>query len=304
MDFPANPTLNQIYTFNGRTWQWNGIGWQIVAGSLSFPDGTAAAPGVAFTSDIDTGFRRTGSGAVAVVSDGVDHVQFLKHGGTPATSAVLTIPTKFIPEWASGTYSGNWGITTFLNSAGTLTGGIIYYGEKYTEVLSNYGRVIGGNTYVDYLGIGEGESGGAINYPHYIYFDTSRPDGNGTRRRMQFDQNGLLRTNYHDYPGLASNVNSSTLGPAFFCRAWVNFNGTGTVAIRASGNVSSISDLGVGYYRANFATSLPLDGAVTTGADAYAVGSVFTPNYAEVYTYNASNSGLEDTSYISAAIFR
>jgi hypothetical protein len=41
------------------------------------------------------------------------------------------------------------------------------------------------------------------------------------------------------------------------CRAWVNFNGTGTVAIRASNNVSSITDLGVGLYQINFATSMP-----------------------------------------------
>lgn len=38
--------------------------------------------------------------------------------------------------------------------------------------------------------------------------------------------------------------------------AWVNFNGTGTVSIRASGNVSSITDHGVGDYTANFTTSL------------------------------------------------
>lgn len=41
------------------------------------------------------------------------------------------------------------------------------------------------------------------------------------------------------------------------CRAWVNFNGTGTVAIRASGNVSSITDNGVGQYRVNFTTAMP-----------------------------------------------
>ena len=41
------------------------------------------------------------------------------------------------------------------------------------------------------------------------------------------------------------------------CRAWVNFNGTGTVAIRASGNVSSITDNGVGDYRVNFTTAMP-----------------------------------------------
>jgi hypothetical protein len=40
-------------------------------------------------------------------------------------------------------------------------------------------------------------------------------------------------------------------------RAWVNFNGTGTVAIRASNNVSSITDNGTGDYTVNFTTSMP-----------------------------------------------
>lgn len=39
-------------------------------------------------------------------------------------------------------------------------------------------------------------------------------------------------------------------------KAWVNFNGTGTVAIRASFNVSSITDNGTGDYTVNFATAL------------------------------------------------
>lgn len=44
---------------------------------------------------------------------------------------------------------------------------------------------------------------------------------------------------------------------AYGCRAWVNFNGTGTVAIRDSGNVSSITDNGTGNYTANFTTDMP-----------------------------------------------
>lgn len=43
----------------------------------------------------------------------------------------------------------------------------------------------------------------------------------------------------------------------FTARAWVNFNGTGTVAIRASGNVSSITDHGAGDYTVNFASAMP-----------------------------------------------
>ena len=43
------------------------------------------------------------------------------------------------------------------------------------------------------------------------------------------------------------------------CRAWVNFDGTGTVAIRAAYNVSSITDNGGsgGDYTVNFATAMP-----------------------------------------------
>jgi hypothetical protein len=48
-----------------------------------------------------------------------------------------------------------------------------------------------------------------------------------------------------------------SVAQAFGCRAWVNFNGTGTVAIRASGNVTSITDNGVGDYTVNFTTAMP-----------------------------------------------
>ena len=45
--------------------------------------------------------------------------------------------------------------------------------------------------------------------------------------------------------------------PSYTCRAWVNFNGTGTVAIREDGNVSSITDNGTGDYTVNFTTAMP-----------------------------------------------
>ena len=51
--------------------------------------------------------------------------------------------------------------------------------------------------------------------------------------------------------------NLQTTGGAglYPARAWVNFNGTGTIAIRADGNVSSISDLGTGATRVNFTSA-------------------------------------------------
>lgn len=56
--------------------------------------------------------------------------------------------------------------------------------------------------------------------------------------------------------GLMSAFNKTGTASMFACRAWVNFDGTGTVAIRASGNVSSITDNGVGNYNINFTTQM------------------------------------------------
>ena len=58
---------------------------------------------------------------------------------------------------------------------------------------------------------------------------------------------------------LGSSVLATPSGsaPSYTCRAWVNFNGTGTVAIRESGNVSSITDNGTGDYTVNFTTAMP-----------------------------------------------
>ena len=40
------------------------------------------------------------------------------------------------------------------------------------------------------------------------------------------------------------------------CKAWVNFDGTGTVAIKSSYNVSSITDNGTGLYEVNFTIAM------------------------------------------------
>lgn len=53
------------------------------------------------------------------------------------------------------------------------------------------------------------------------------------------------------------NSGYGSVATAYGCRAWVNFNGQSTVAIRASGNVTSITDNGTGDYTVNFTTAMP-----------------------------------------------
>ncbi len=57
----------------------------------------------------------------------------------------------------------------------------------------------------------------------------------------------------------------------YTAKAWVNFNGTSTVAIRASGNVSSITDNGTGDYTINFTTAFADDNYAAMGCYQYAV---------------------------------
>jgi len=103
-------------------------------------------------------------------------------------------------------------------------------------------------------------------------------------------------------------------------KAWVNFNGTGTVGIRASFNVSSITDNGTGDYTVNFATALVdanyslsmnghrgdaasglgMFGVLGTTGNAY---TSLTASSSRIATGNTSGT-LIDWVTVSVAIFR
>lgn len=99
------------------------------------------------------------------------------------------------------------------------------------------------------------------------------------------------------------------------CRAWVNFNGTGTVAIRAAGNVSSITDNGVGDYTVNFTTAMPDANYAPIFGGNYntAIGrdnnigvrsNVPPTNSSLRINVFEPNTGLIDSTFLNVAIFR
>ena len=61
-------------------------------------------------------------------------------------------------------------------------------------------------------------------------------------------------------------LNATGTAPIYACRAWVNFNGTGTVAIGGSGNVSSIIDNGTGDYSIIPLIPLPTNNMAISGS--------------------------------------
>ena len=120
-------------------------------------------------------------------------------------------------------------------------------------------------------------------------------------------------------------VQSTTSNPPIFknsggdvagtlCRAWVNFNGTGTVAIRSSFNVSSITDNGTGDYTVNFTNAMTNANYAITGSS----GGAFNTSNGAVYDYDhvtakttsacriatlTTAGSVADTPQISVAIF-
>lgn len=95
-------------------------------------------------------------------------------------------------------------------------------------------------------------------------------------------------------------------------KAWVNFNGTGTVAIRASFNVSSITDAGTGTYNVNFTTAMPdanyaIAGCMdnSSGQNAFVMKNVSVTNTTTVaYVYSAVPGAAVDSVFCTFVFFR
>jgi hypothetical protein len=136
---------------------------------------------------------------------------------------------------------------------------------------------------------------------------------------IDFAEGGAATGQFDSSGNFKFNSGYGSVATAYGCRAWVNFDGTGTPAIRASGNVSSITDNGTGDYTVNFTNAMPDvnyavvgSSAVTTGGGGYrwlAVGSGQASDFSMTTTsirvqtvYDATNR--TDAEFAAVAIFR
>lgn len=127
-------------------------------------------------------------------------------------------------------------------------------------------------------------------------------------------QEGTNNTNAITPLRMREGFNASGTAPVYACRAWVNFNGTGTVSIRASGNVSSITDRGTGLYTVNFTTAMPdanyaYQGMVSNGNDAatiFGINEVIdgAPSASSAPVRLVAGAGLVDRAHVFVAFFR
>ena len=150
----------------------------------------------------------------------------------------------------------------------------------------------------------------------YIYGSTAyMAVASGAGLPLVFETNGgTERARITSDGNFQFNSGYGSVATAYGCRAWVNFNGTGTVAIRASGNVSSITDNGTGVYTLNFSTAMPdanyaatgfaRVGSTSTQTKGVAAATTDTYSTTQLQVRTTSGSGFADADTVGIAIFR
>ena len=189
------------------------------------------------------------------------------------------------------------------------------------------------------VGIGTSSPSGSLHIntseANILIADTD--DGNGSYGRVRSDSSGSL----HLEADVGNNTGSSTMRfnidgsermridasgnlkfdsgygsfvTAYGVRAWVNFNGTGTVAIRESGGVSSVADRGTGQYTVVLSTAMPDNNYcgvtsaihdISSSTNRNRIANAYTKDTNEVYVNSFDTGGnASDVEQVNVVIVR
>ena len=232
------------------------------AQTIEFADGSAAAPSITNSGDTNTGMFFPAADTIAFTEGGTEVARF------DANGSLLVGQTTTAVETGSIVTAKNLEITRTVDSDGAALGQLSWVNN------TNAGSGSGTSFVKDVACIKGIMDGTGNNSGGYITFETKADAGSRTER-MRIASDGTISTTI-----------GSTLYGAYSARAWVNFNGTGTVAIRNSRNVSSITDNGTGDYTVNFNQAMP---------DAEYATAAFAAQESAVTDNNVSFAGQKGT---------
>jgi hypothetical protein len=147
----------------------------------------------------------------------------------------------------TGNVSGSSGSTT--GNAATVTNGVYTTGDQTIGGTKTFSATISGSV--------SGTAGNVVGVVALANGGTGANSAALARTSLGTNDAANITTGNLAAARITTALNATGSAPIYAARAWVNFNGTGTVAIRASGNVTSITDNGTGDYTVNFTTAMP-----------------------------------------------
>jgi len=316
-----------------------------------FPSGSAAAPSIRHIGG-ETGFYFPAADTVAATTGGTERLRINSSGnvgiGTTSPSSRLHTLTasgenKLIVEAGATSQAATLSLQTNNTTPGQC---IVYMGHTSASTNGQVGYDPGTDALYLFtnntermrinssgnVGIGTTSPGTKLDIKNnggQLYLQQSNADNGWKITVDDADGNlGFVRRADAGSPSdtemvtittgahLQFNSGYGSVATAFGCRAWVNFNGTGTVAIRASGNVSSITDNGTGNYTVNFTTAMPdanYCGTASFGVDAGTggnglwcsrIGDARTTSTFSVRCGRPDNGNLADANDSNVSIFR
>jgi hypothetical protein len=306
INFPLSPTLNEIYSYNGLSWQWNGSYWQ------SFPP-SSGATGVVTSIIASTGLSaNTTTGNVTLVVTG-------STGGGTFTGGTVTGATSFTGGLSANTISA----TTYNNYPGSSSSYCVptFYvssisGCSPVTILTPLNAVGGLNVTgtttftqtVDFSGGLTASTISATTYQNLPFSGTVINSGTTTSNFIpKWTGTTALTNSQIQDNGINISIGQS---PTSIYRFWIVDNNTGTTnsfvvngsstasktAIRG---LSNATQYGTGVYgsASSSVESIGLDGLTLNGTLAIGVRGVATPDEFTNITTGIGGYFASDDSY-------
>jgi len=318
-------------TISGASNTLSNIGNSSLTNSSITINGTSTSLG----GSINVGTVTSVTGTSPIVSSG---------GATPAISipAATTSVNGYLTSTDWNTFNGKYSVGGALGtpSSGTLTNCTGYTYANLSGTVPTWNQSTTGNAASADLAYEWKGSGSASNWNTQfqdtlaqsatqidLNSGTNCPTGGGWWFAESFRHSNS--SNYwgvqyahgwedRAYQRWVRNVSNGSFGSWQLdvgCRAWVNFNGTGTVAIRASGNVSSITDNGTGDYTVNFSVAMLGSNYAVSGTaqdndsgDTFlgipSNSAIFSTTQVKVVAISSTSGNRLDSAIVSVAINR
>lgn len=310
IDFPNNPSVGNTYPYGNSIWEWTGSSWQLYGSLLPLPtDFTATENTFTKTQRFSQGITSSGGtfSNLSIVSSATS-TSPLTITASSLSDGVGAIRINGVePDMVFNDTNGGWNTFTFENA-----------GDARVAL----GRDNGNDFYITVRD--PAVSGGAWKDTTFVADSSSGNISMGYNLNVAGGGTFGSRVNFSNGMGLTGDIliHGATLGsrdgiaPKYFARAWVNFNGIGTISRRSFGNVSSIGDGGVGLYTVNFtvpmfdsnysvcltgkpAASGVMNACIRPGTYA----TVVTTTAVQISTYVPATT-LTDSDLVSVIVFR